>query len=41
MKGATYEDLIHKVGEIMDFALEIESDGIKPEEVENYDEVKA
>jgi len=35
-----YEDLIGQVDEIMNFALEIESGGIKKEDVENYDEIK-
>ena len=41
LKANAYEDLILQVGEIMNFALEVENDGIRPEDVENYDEVKA
>jgi DNA polymerase epsilon subunit 1 len=35
-----YQDLIDRVEEIMDFALEKEMGGIKKEDVENYDEIK-
>lgn len=41
LKASAYEWLIEQVGPIMDFALEIESGGVTPGEVENYDEVKA
>ena len=41
LKASAYDELMLQVGDIMNFALEIESGGIKPEEVENYDEVKA
>ena len=40
MQPAGYDWLLERVGAIMDFALEIESGGVKPEEVENYEEVK-
>jgi DNA polymerase epsilon subunit 1 len=35
-----YQDLLDRVEEIIDFALEKEMGGIKKEDVENYDEIK-
>ena len=41
LQESGYDWLLERVGAIMDFALEIESGGLKPEDVENYDEIKA
>ena len=41
MQSQGYEWLIEQTTNIMDFALNIESGGIKPEDCENYEEIKA
>lgn len=40
LEADRYDWLLERVEPIMDFALEIESGGLKKEDVENYDEIK-